>query len=34
MKNLVLHIPHSSKIIPAELKEQFCLTDNELNSEI
>lgn len=32
MKNLILHIPHSSTIIP--FKEGYCITDEILNQEI
>lgn len=32
MKNLILHIPHSSTIIP--FKEGYCVTDEILNQEI
>lgn len=32
MKNLILHIPHSSTIIPS--KEGYCITDEILNQEI
>ena len=32
MKNLILHIPHSSTIIP--IKDGYCVTDEILNQEI
>lgn len=32
MRNLILHIPHSSNVIP--LKEGYCVTDEILNEEI
>ena len=32
--NLVLHIPHSSKEIPDDVKEQFILSDKDLNHEL
>ena len=32
MKNLILHIPHSSTVIP--LKDGYCVTDEALNQEI
>jgi N-formylglutamate amidohydrolase len=34
MKQLILHIPHSSTYIPDNIRDQFCLSDNELNNEI
>jgi N-formylglutamate deformylase len=34
MKNLVLHIPHSSTIIPNNIRNQFCLSNEELNLEM
>ncbi len=32
-KSIILHIPHSSTLIPKEVREQFVLTDEELASE-
>ena len=34
MKQLILHIPHSSTYIPNKIREQFCLSASELNGEI
>lgn len=35
MKNpIILHIPHSSKVIPDSIREQFVLSDEELNNEL
>jgi len=31
---LILHIPHSSKIIPADVRPQFLHSDEELTNEI
>ena len=33
MKNILIHIPHSSYAIPNEYKELFYLRDNELFQE-
>ncbi len=32
-KSIILHIPHSSKEIPAKYRDQFILSDNELERE-
>lgn len=34
MANMILHIPHSSKLIPAGLRTTFLLTDSELDEEL
>lgn len=34
MKNLVLHIPHSSTTIPNNIRNQFCISNEELSLEI
>jgi N-formylglutamate deformylase len=34
MKNIILHIPHSSSYIPKEVRDQFILSDSELQKEI
>jgi len=31
---IILHIPHSSKIIPEDVRNQFILTDEEFNDEL
>ena len=31
---LVFHIPHSSTVIPTDVRKQFCLSDEELEKEI
>ena len=31
---IIFHIPHSSCHIPQDLRHEFCLSDNELNTEI
>ena len=32
--NVILHIPHSSRVIPEELRNQFVLSDDELSAEL
>jgi N-formylglutamate amidohydrolase len=34
MLPIVLHIPHSSKAIPSEIRYQFLLSDDELSNEL
>ena len=34
MSHIVLHIPHSSRLIPDEVRETLCLTDEELEQEL
>jgi len=34
MKKLILHIPHSSKYIPNEVRDQFCISKEEVDNEI
>lgn len=31
---MILHIPHSPRMIPAELRDQFVLSDAELAAEL
>ena len=31
---MILHIPHSSRIIPEEVRDQFVLSDDELDAEL
>ena len=31
---MILHIPHSSTIIPADLREQFLFSDQEIQEEL
>ena len=32
--SIIFHIPHSSKLIPYDIRRQFALTDHELDSEL
>ncbi|MDO4566134.1 MAG: N-formylglutamate amidohydrolase [Oscillospiraceae bacterium] len=34
MKKIVLHIPHSSKVIPHEYKKEFLLSESQLEEEL
>lgn len=34
MKSIILHIPHSLTVIPPEIRDQFTVTDEELDNEI
>lgn len=34
MSHIVLHIPHSSRLIPDDVRETLCLTDEELEHEL
>jgi N-formylglutamate deformylase len=34
MSHIVLHIPHSSRLIPDDVRETLCLTDEELDHEL
>jgi hypothetical protein len=31
---VVMHIPHSSTVIPVELRQQFCVSDADLAREL
>ncbi len=31
---IILHVPHSSTIIPQEIRDQFIVTDEELDDEV
>lgn len=34
MKNLILHIPHSSKIVPVEVRKELTISDEQLSAEL